>query len=818
MQANWGDLLAPSGNQSAWADLDPAQQQSATALRIDEYHWDSVRATTRAITGCFWHYGMSSAVLLAYAENTPDASQTVAQTRRRQRRDEHARRRRRNEQVYTDSNYGVCAPGQVSNASGHCSTCAPGHFKSADMPAARFCAKKREACAGASQKLLTAASMHGTESAVADDTVCAETSPKSCPAGTFVVHAVINADANVTNEDSEYSCAECPAGRYNSHWTGDTACVEKTKVECSGGTYLLPGTSPSHDDNQCVACPEGTYNSAAGAAGGVRCQAKQRPPTCQSGTSLSLGASASKEDYTCRPCAAGSYSAAAGLGACAQKALTTCGKGTYFYTEGSLTRDDNECVPCPTGTFSGTASSSAVCNAKYPMHCTGVRTYLHVGLSATENDNTCVPFAQCAAGHFVTTPSAREPACTGCPSGHFLAYATNRTSCDKKIAACTAGAQAAYGTALNRDDAQCEPCPARTFNENENARCQIKNPHVAKCPPGTHVSAYTSRVMDDSNCVPCPTGEFMGESNTGAACIKKIAPIVCLAGEHFSRGGSATADDWVCAACAADGYSAQPNVLAECNRKTSLADCDAEKERLRESKAATSDNECYEPGRCSPGAQVAPDGEACEACAVGRFNPEYTTSQAACTSKQQPASCAAGQRLSLGDSATRDDWRCVRCPYGAYQGAEQLVVWTTDVDSGVPILANEQPVRCQPKPELNCNQPGTIFERSDSVLENDWVCAPRPQTVVLCSRTIKTKTRSSIAFADAAPPIKVSEGEGLLVGLPAITFPYTRWYSARLRTRGHAWSQSRTNVVITGARYVPAQRRPCVGPCGDALR
>ena len=96
------------------------------------------------------------------------------------------------------------------------------------------------------------------------------------------------------------------------------------------------------------------------------------------------------------------------------------------------------------------------------------------------------------------------------------------------------------------------------------------------------------------------------------------------------------------------------------------------------------------------------------------------------------AACGRGQRLSLGTAPSRDDWRCVGCRVGQYQGVHNTIQWA-EATAGMKVVggtvdAAEQPwvtntavLSCLAKEVLACTEPGTVFSKGSSATGNDWV-------------------------------------------------------------------------------------------------
>ena len=230
------------------------------------------------------------------------------------------------------------------------------------------------------------------------------------------------------------------------------------------------------------------------------------------------------------------------------------------------------------------------------------------------------------------------------------------------------------------NDASCRPCPHGTFNNDTKSVCYFKETHVAQCGPGLRVSTYTNTGKDDAGCNTCGDGSYSDSTSASTRCVQKAVPAdPCPAGTHLKVGTSRVEDDWKCVSCGNDTYADKPNRFLECTPKTQADGCG--EQSLAMSNSTSADNWCYTPGRCPPGQQVAPDMVACVVCPVGTFNKYITTSMTGCTPKTKPAECSAGQRVALGQSRTRNDWRCATCPAGQFRPNGFQVVWTAESTS-----------------------------------------------------------------------------------------------------------------------------------------
>ena len=194
-------------------------------------------------------------------------------------------------------------------------------------------------------------------------------------------------------------------------------------------------------------------------------------------------------------------------------------------------------------------------------------------------------------------------------------------------------------------------------------------------------------------------------------------------------------------------------------------------EVLVKSSTAVKDNTCQRCGRCKPGLEVAKDNCTCAVCGHGKYNPRTTGSGHACEHKCRPQRCAAGQRLALGASRERDDWRCTRCLPGHFMAYERVIDWTDWAHGIVPrsLLACDVKTN-QGLHSCAASDPSTYLHKGGSVLRDDWQCRSAALVVALCQRHFKNFTRSTLP--------------GVMVGMPGLVMPFTRGCSAAVKVPG----------------------------------
>ena len=481
-------------------------------------------------------------------------------------------------------------------------------------------------------------------------------------------------------------------------------------------------------------------------------------------------------DVVCAACPDGQFAPLPHAGThCRTKNVTFCGPGFYFYTNHSRAVDDNECLQCPSGTYSSLLGSAlATCRPKHPIYCRDKNEFTHFGVSRTSNDNYCVVVGECAPGYAV----AADGGCRACTHGRYSVGFSNKTTCKRKhMHRCPPGQHVQLGTSATHNDARCIDCPHGSYNSGSTSSfCTFKGPHSSTCPSGYHVGAYTSTVHDDSACHLCPPGQYndvTAKANNKIACKPKTLPQVCSSGQHRSLGNSTRINDWQCLQCSPGQFTDRSNTYRRCTHKTRQSDCRGGVEVLvrTNDSVTTEDSTCQPRGLCKPGRQVASDNATCVPCRAGRFNPVTTTSRTACQNKTRPDGCAAGQRLVLGGSLERNDWRCTPCLPGYYRSTSFLVHWPDRHLHGAEASADQ--TTCVPKavpPKCSEQDPSTSLHRGKSVYRDDWHCRPNAVAVALCQKRYRATTRSSL--------------RQVMIGMPELVMPFTKRYYASVRTPG----------------------------------
>jgi len=548
-----------------------------------------------------------------------------------------------------------------------------------------------------------------------------------CPEGTkheFAATCEPGTYANVTDDDGDPGCFNCPAG-FSCAGGGSEASP------CSPGTFAnVSGLS------DCTRCEGGTYQDDINA---TECKPCLQGHFCPKGTSLPL------------PCEGGSYSNATDLSAASQctpadpgyiaargsTEQTACGKGSFangtrneicqLCAEGSFqdATGATGCIDCQPGRFCPVGSSLELA-APCPRGT-------YVNETDADGDPECLacpvgsscaggaaPFAECSRGSFANMSGLSE--CTPCEGGTYqnnrsatvclpcevgsycaegassplpckkgtFSSATNLSAASECVDAspghfATTGsteqtpcAKGSYTDEPKQD--KCTPCAAGTYQDEEGKtaclQCQKGSycPHGAAaslpCPAGKHIDHSLPVMMSIDDCIMCPAGTFCPPGSDNAT--------ECAPGSNSSEGAGA------CVLCP-PGYSSN---------------------RGNES--------CYE---CPAGSYAETVGSAqCSLCPPGEISER--SGSVNCTI------CGAGTFSgSSGGTA------CEICPAGGYCEAESTASCGggfTPCPSGTfnPLPGNSSEEACMPCPsgttspqpgQTNCSvcEAGTYSRRPD---------------------------------------------------------------------------------------------------------
>ena len=438
-----------------------------------------------------------------------------------------------------------------------------------------------------------------------------------------------------------------------------------------------------------------------------------------------------------------------------------------------MTSNDAYCAACPHGTYSD--ESFAGCRFKHPhqTECpAGHRSTAYT--STTQDDAKC---RTCPHGQYSDQGNTTRTQCTPksrpqlCNKGQFLIS----TLPEHHLARSTGAA--CFGP--RHDDTFMLPAGATVA-----AECSTLQEAKRECAASHDCTAVFTDVQFCNNSglaenvyryrvTHAPVGQVPNATRMGP-----FKAGYSLDRNCHDSGLSTTADDWTCTDCPAGKFTAEANVASQCMLKTTQDGCGHLV--LKPSGTSEDDNTCHAAGRCKPGQQVDADGIGCELCESGKFNRKYTQSKTACEAKPLPKRCDAGHYLALGVSTARNDWRCARCPVGRFNSAPFDTDTLTNLDADLP--------RCTKKVKPSSSDPSTYVSLGESIVVNDWELVPHPIFVTMCKKDFKVETRSTL--------------QNVMIGMPELVGPFTKPYSASVRTPAYSRVKKKMAVVVTGSRFV----------------
>lgn len=286
----------------------------------------------------------------------------------------------------------------------------------------------------------------------------------------YIMSYPVDAEFDASKTTSMVQCVTCPKGTFN---------------EAAGGYW---------DD--CLACPAGKYQDAAGQ---TSCHA------CPEGTVSNPGAD------ICQACRLGTVYF--------NFSCTQCPDGYYAWTRTDHNASAGAlpiCVACPNNTWSNALTGGC-------RQCPE---------QSSSNGGTGMGGCKCADGLELSTYS-NIPYCIACAPGKFSASGSN------VCAPCPTGS---YGT-VSRGSA-CIPCRSEHawFAPAGSTRCSI-------CPIGTTASVGTR-----GNCTACPRG---------SVCQPESAQLLpCPVGTYDAVGGLRQVSE--CLACPANSFCVSPTSIEAC--------------------------------------------------------------------------------------------------------------------------------------------------------------------------------------------------------------------------------------------------------------
>ncbi|XP_025092622.1 proprotein convertase subtilisin/kexin type 5-like isoform X1 [Pomacea canaliculata] len=516
---------------------------------------------------------------------------------------------------YCQPGYEVQAPGKTT-----CSPCSRGTYKTNDGD------DKFRACQNCSSGNTTDGTAAWSAS-LCNITVCA--------AGQVIMNGrCVPCSANFyQNESLPFSytkCTACPPG------TGTRQDGQTSQAACL--PMCGPGQQYNSTVSQCVACPQGKWNSG---------NASQQFDPCAPcpATYVTVGEGATSADNcTLKDCPPGEYIAT-------NDSCKPCPNGTY-----QDARRQYNCRTCPAGT---NTSSEGTTDVKY---CT---VYCNAGQeqkSKTENCTSCLP-------DFIKNFDGYGP-CTQC-TGNFTSNAA-RTVCD--VLYCDKGFRHNAGGSCDpcevgfykdqRGNSSCIQCPANSTTASV-ASTSIDNCTIAFCEPGLY------SVTNQLPCLPCPLGTYKNETgnqncslcpadrttpHTGSVSANSCSLVVCPAGQFRNTNN-------MCQDCDTGYYQSQPG-------QTTCQSCVANYTTY--TKASTSPENCTI--NCPPG-QFRDTRTSCQKCVVGSYQPNYGAASCInCTTNFITAGSGSTNSSDCFISCRPGSYRppyskteCLKCPFDWYQ-------------------------------------------------------------------------------------------------------------------------------------------------------
>lgn len=471
---------------------------------------------------------------------------------------------------------------------------------------------------------------------------------------------------------SDRNCSRCPVPTSFQNQAGQAFCLPTTA--CQPGAYVLLAPTTSTDrtcapclpgsgqaqinQNSCLSCPTGQYQSQWGQAGCLPCAADSFQPQ-QNQTSCILvppGYYRSADGSNRVPCPAGSAcpggssppQACDGLTQFQNNTMATscliislCGAGQYQTVAPSPT-NNRVCSPCRVGSFNSQSPNTAtsctpfsVCGPGFLQSFNGSAISntqcLACQLGLTFQDESgafaCKPVATCQPGTSiaVNTSTVSNRICQSCISGVNFQDQANQASC-KPVTACTLGQyQSQPATvALN---AVCLACPGNSF-QNEAGLPSCKP--LSTCQPGQFASIAPT-VTSNRVCGPCPSNTFQPSAGTLTAC---TTATTCASGSFTSTPVTPTSNA-VCTSCTLNSTFQSASGATSC---ISTTVCGA--------------------GQLVAAAATLIANRVCQGCPQGTFQDAQVTYSTVC--KTVRPVCPAGYAENIAPTPTNDR-SCLMC-------------------------------------------------------------------------------------------------------------------------------------------------------------
>eukprot|EP00937_MAST-01D_sp_MAST-1D-sp2_P002392 g2392.t1 len=566
-----------------------------------------------------------------------------------------------------------CVAGQYQTEKGKvaCAACAAGKAGSgpdqavvsycADCDVGRYSAIGATTCtacaAGQAQGVAGSASCVECNGTDAFQDQAAQTSCKTCQAGSY--------------RESASSCIECPpgytcngrarskcaAGRYNDA-SGQTACKD-----CAAGQYQATAGKAA-----CDACAAGKLGSGKDRARAAHCA------NCTAGRYSASGATA------CKECAAGRHQPAPGVASC-----IACTGGTYQSNSGQI--DCLKCDECPSGlqrdSCAGVFEGFCVpCAPGNFVDGSGVCVACPIGQFTDDVSQTrCY---ECAAGQFQDQQG--QPSCLrhrDCHAGESIAMDGTRTR-DRECRVCAdTGRDTNFSTTRNAQ--RCTSCRKACPGNAPRKSCGgASEGYCGGCSPGTRLrnrvcekceAGRYSASENAPNCTACPGGRYQQEAGKTFC----NAEAQCIPGDFVLDAGNRTHDS-TCAPCPPNTFSAATHSRSCASCATQA--CDAEGGILTVGCGGSSAGVCIQ---CYPGRFVNRTARRCQPCPRDTY--QDVANQTLCKPCESGKRCdnvglASGRTCEAGDACQvlndtawaalthgmteeqRADAKLNKCPYG----------------------------------------------------------------------------------------------------------------------------------------------------------
>jgi len=205
------------------------------------------------------------------------------------------------------------------------------------------------------------------------------------------------------------------------------------------------------------------------------------------------------------------------------------------------------------------------------------------------------------------------------------------------------------GSILNSETKMCVLCPSGAYHNVSGNEC-------VECPVGFYQNSSGA-----TNCTMCPSGTttFSTSSNDSSAC-----KAVCSAGSFFNLTSN------MCEQCPAGFYQSQTGKMG----------CDYCLSGMTSNPGAKNASDCFE--KCGLGSQLVV-GDKCEPCPRGTYRELMNESSCVIcpiVNGSRSTTYISGARSSKdckticppGKEVSKDGWKCIDCPTGAYKDTRSM--------------------------------------------------------------------------------------------------------------------------------------------------